>query len=118
MTAITVDEIVQATGGKVLGVKQQTFTGLSIDSRKIDPGELFVALRGARFDGHDFVPDALRSGSGVIVCIPPVEPGREKTVICVKNTLTALHDIARYRRSQRGIPVVGVTGTNGKTTTK
>jgi len=118
MTTIPVDEIVEATGGKVLCGKRQAVTGFSIDSRKTGQGELFVALRGARFDGHDFVPDALRNGCGAIVSIPPAEPVGEKMVIQVKNTLAALHDIARHRRLRRNIPVVGVTGTNGKTTTK
>ena len=118
MTTMTVDEIVQATGGKVLCGGQHAITGFSIDSRKTGRGEFFVALRGARFDGHNFVPDALENGSGAIVSIPPAEPGRDKTIIYVKNTLKALHDIARHRRSQRGVPVVSVTGTNGKTTTK
>lgn len=118
MTIMTVNEIIQATGGKVLCGGQQAISGFSIDSRKTAHGELFIALRGARFDGHDFVHDALRNGTGAMVSIPPADPGRDKTIIYVKNTLRALQDIARYRRSRRGIPAVGVTGTNGKTTTK
>lgn len=98
--------------------KQETFSGLSIDSRNIGNGELFVALRGERFDGHDFVLDALQNGSGALVSVPPAEPGRHKTIIHVKNTLKALHDLARFRRLKRNIPVVCVTGTNGKTTSK
>jgi UDP-N-acetylmuramoyl-tripeptide--D-alanyl-D-alanine ligase len=118
MTIVTVDEIVQATGGKVLCGKQEAFSGLSIDSRNIGNGELFIALRGERFDGHDFVRDALCNGSGALVSVPPAEPGRQKTIIHVNNTLKALHDLARFRRLKRKIPVVSVTGTNGKTTTK
>jgi UDP-N-acetylmuramoyl-tripeptide--D-alanyl-D-alanine ligase len=118
MTIVTVDEIVQATGGKVLCGKQEAFSGISIDSRNIRNGELFIALRGERFDGHDFVIDALQNGSGALVSIPPAEPGRNKTIIYVKNTLKALQDLARFRRLKRNIPVVSVTGTNGKTTTK
>jgi UDP-N-acetylmuramoyl-tripeptide--D-alanyl-D-alanine ligase len=118
MTTITVDEIVQATGGRVLCGGPQAFAGISIDSRKTGRGEVFVALRGARFDGHDFLADALRDGSGAVVSIPPAEPGSGKTIIYVENTLMALQDLARYRRSRRSVPVVCVTGTNGKTTTK
>jgi len=118
MTIVTVDEIVQATGGKVLCGKQEAFSGLSIDSRNTGSGELFIALRGERFDGHDFVRDALQNGSGALVSVPPAEPGRQKTIIHVKNTLKALQDLARFRRLKRKIPVVSVTGTNGKTTTK
>ena len=118
MTTIPVDDIVAATGGKVLCGRQQTVTGFSIDSRTTGQGELFVALRGARFDGHDFVMDALSKGCGAIVSIPPREAVGDKMVIQVRDTLAALHDIARHRRSQREVPVIGVTGTNGKTTTK
>ena len=118
MTIVTIEEIVQATGGKVLCGRQQGFNGFSIDSRKIQHGELFIALRGDRFDGHDFVRDALQLADGALVSIPPVEPGRDKTIIHVKNTLKALQDIARFRRLKRNIPVASVTGTNGKTTTK
>ena len=118
MAMISVEDIVQATGGEVLCGRQRVFTGLSIDSRNIGSGELFVALRGERFDGHDFVHDALRKGGGALVSVPPEGPEREKTVICVKNTLKALQDVARYRRSKKTVPVVSVTGTNGKTTTK
>jgi len=102
----------------VLCGKQEAFSGLSIDSRNIGNGQLFVALRGERFDGHDFVCDALQNGSGALVSAPPVESGRDKTIIHVKDTLTALHDLARFRRLNRNIHVVSVTGTNGKTTTK
>ncbi|MBI5848721.1 MAG: UDP-N-acetylmuramoyl-tripeptide--D-alanyl-D-alanine ligase, partial [Nitrospirae bacterium] len=97
MTIVTIDEIVQATGGKVLCGRQEAFSGLSIDSRNIKTGELFIALRGERFDGHDFVRDALQSGGGALVSVPPAEPGRQKTIIHVNNTLKALHDLARFR---------------------
>ncbi len=118
MKIVTVEEIVQATGGKLLCGRQQAFSRLSIDSRNIGSGELFIALRGERFDGHDFILDALQHADGALVSIPPAEPGRNKTIIHVKNTLKALQDIARFRRLKRNIPVVSITGTNGKTTTK
>lgn len=118
MTIVTIDEVLQATGGKVLSGNQKAFSGFSIDSRNIGSGELFIALRGQRFDGHDFVRDALQNGSGALVSIPPAEPGRQKSIIHVHNTLKALQDLARFRRLKRHIPVVSVTGTNGKTTTK
>lgn len=118
MATITVDEIVQATGGKVLFGKPRAFNRISIDSRTTRSGELFVALRGDRFDGHDFVAAALNAGSGALVSMPPADPPRDRTVIYVKNTLRALQDIARSRRADRNVPVVCITGTNGKTTTK
>ena len=118
MGTLMLDEILKATGGRILCGKQREFSGLSTDSRTIKNGELFIALKGDNFDGHDFVHNALKKGSGAIVHFPPVEPDKGKTVIHVKNTLHALHDIARYLRLKVNIPVIGVTGTNGKTTTK
>jgi UDP-N-acetylmuramoyl-tripeptide--D-alanyl-D-alanine ligase len=95
-------------------------TGVSIDSRTLQQGELFVALRGDRFDGHDFVPDAIgrgawgalveRSASGAL--------GGLRNVIAVDDTLIALQEMARLHRGRFSLPVVAVTGSNGKTTTK
>ncbi|TAL23802.1 MAG: UDP-N-acetylmuramoyl-tripeptide--D-alanyl-D-alanine ligase [Nitrospirae bacterium] len=120
MGALTVEDIIKATGGKVVysNGNSHVFTGVSIDSRAIKEGELFVALRGSKFDGHDFLYKALEKGSGALVNFPPAEPPRGKTLIYVKNTLNALQDIAHYMRMRSNIPVIGVTGTNGKTTTK
>jgi len=111
-------EILEATGGRLLLKGQETFSGLSIDSRTIKEGELFIALKGTRFDGHEFVTDALRKAAGAIVSIPPLLPIKGKSIIYVSNTLKALHCIARYRRLKRATEVIAVTGTNGKTTTK
>jgi UDP-N-acetylmuramoyl-tripeptide--D-alanyl-D-alanine ligase len=118
MGLLMLDEIVRATGGRVLCGKQREFSGVSIDSRNIKHGELFVALKGARFDGHTFIHDALKEGAGALVNIPPTDPGKGKTIVYVKNTLNALHDIARHLRGRLDVPVIGVTGTNGKTTVK
>lgn len=120
MAILTVEEIIGATDGRVIeGPSEGTsFTGISIDSRSIREGELFLALKGDRFDGHDFLMDAMKKGSGAMVSVPPVSPVRGKTVLCVKDTLKALHDIARHVRLKSRATVIGVTGSNGKTTTK
>ena len=115
---LKLEDIVQATGGKVLSGTSEKFTGISIDSRNIREGELFVALKGDHFDGHDFINSALVSGSGALVQSSPSELPINKTVILVQNTLAALQALARYLRSTMALPVIGVTGTNGKTTTK
>lgn len=115
---LTVDDIIAATGGKVVLSDSDAFTGVSIDSRTIKEGELFIALKGERFDGHDFLHDALKIGSGAVVNVAPVEPVKGKTIISVKDTLNALQDIAHSMRLGRDIPVIGITGSNGKTTTK
>ena len=118
MGLLTVDEILKATGGAVFCGDAAEFTGVSIDSRSINPGELFIALKGERFDGHDFLRASLAAGGGAIVERPPAERVEGKTIILAGDTLTALQDIARHLRRKRNIPVIGVTGTNGKTTTK
>lgn len=120
MQSLTVQEILKATGGKVLcrGNHKDEFKGISIDSRTIREGELFIALKGQRFDGHDFLMDALKKASGAIVSIPPPVPIKGKTIIYVNNTLRGLQAIANHRRKKVNIPVIAVTGTNGKTTTK
>ena len=118
MEMLTLNEILKATGGKVIRSGSSSFNGISIDSRKIGEGELFVALKGDRFDGHDFLRAALEKGGGALVSKQPVETVEGKTYIYVPDTLKALQDIARSRRLKKDIPVVAVTGSNGKTTTK
>jgi len=117
---LTIEDIIKATGGRVVCSNgcPPLFSGVSIDSRAIKEGELFIALKGAKFDGHDFIFKALEKGSGAMVSFPPPTYIKGKTIIYVKNTLKALQDIARYMRLRRNVPVIGVTGTNGKTTTK
>jgi UDP-N-acetylmuramoyl-tripeptide--D-alanyl-D-alanine ligase len=115
---LKIKDIITATGGKVICDNAHTFTGVSIDSRSIQEGELFIALRGKRFDGHDFLQEALRIGSGALVTLPPAELIEGKTIISVEDTLQALQRIAHDMRFKKAIPVIGVTGSNGKTTTK
>ncbi len=120
MGALTTEDIIKATGGRIVykNGNSHAFSGVSIDSRTARTGEIFIALKGARFDGHDFLYKALERASGALVNFPPGEPVKGKTIICVKNTLSALQEIAHYIRMKNRIPVVGITGTNGKTTTK
>ncbi|GAB4407854.1 MAG: UDP-N-acetylmuramoyl-tripeptide--D-alanyl-D-alanine ligase [Thermodesulfovibrionales bacterium] len=120
MGNLTTKEIIEATGGRVIygNPNNGVFTGVSIDSRTIREGELFVALKGQRFDGHNFLFDALQIGSGAVVSVPPAEPPKGRIIVYVNNTLKALQDMAHYVRMKAGITVIGVTGTNGKTTTK
>lgn len=118
MGILRVEDIIKATGGKIICSDSNTFTGISIDSRTIKEGELFIALRGSRFDGHNFLNEALKRGNGAIVNFQPAGTIKGKTIIYVNDTLKALHEIARYMRLKRDIPVIGITGSNGKTTTK
>lgn len=118
MAYLKTEDILAATGGTLLCDGQGTYTGVSIDSRTIADGELFVALQGARSDGHQYLTSALGRGAGALVSIAPQELPFGKTIIRVGNTLTALQALARYLRQKRAVPVIAVTGTNGKTTTK
>lgn len=118
MSVLTVADVLAATGGTLISDSERQFSGVGIDSRTIQEGELFVALKGDRFDGHDFVPDALMKGSGAVVRRLPSAPFSDKTIILVQDTLRALQDIGRFSRMRAKVKVVGVTGTNGKTTSK
>lgn len=118
---LSVEAIVEATGGALLqGDPQTSFIGASTDSRTIREGELFFALHGERFNGHQFIADAVaRGGRGVVVeeYIQRI-PDAAIPVIKVEDALQALGDVARFWRKQHPIPLVAVVGSNGKTTTK
>lgn len=117
-------EIVQATGGTIVrGNPDRAFEGVSTDSRGVADNNLFIALIGERFDGHDFIPEAVKKGvSGLLIqrVIPETsdEIWGDASVILVDDTLRALGDIANLWRNKFTIPVVAVTGSSGKTTTK
>lgn len=117
--ALTVAMVAEATGGRLAnGDPGRTFTGVATDTRTIAPGSLFVALRGERFDAHDFLADAIHGGAiGVLVETAPDAPGAA-AVIVVPDTLVALQALARAVRRASGARVVAITGSAGKTTTK
>ncbi|MDH3207759.1 MAG: UDP-N-acetylmuramoyl-tripeptide--D-alanyl-D-alanine ligase [Gemmatimonadota bacterium] len=94
------------------------FTGVSTDSRAIEEGHLYVALVGDRFDGHDFVADATSKGArGAVVSREPTGSS-DVRLYPVDDTLVALGALAAHRRQRLGAPVVAITGSSGKTTTK
>ncbi|XLZ73031.1 UDP-N-acetylmuramoyl-tripeptide--D-alanyl-D-alanine ligase [Massilia sp. SR12] len=102
------------TNDAALGLE---FDGVSTDSRTAGAGQLFVALRGEVFDAHDFLPQL--AGSGVAaVLVEKLPEGWSLPAIVVPDTLVALGQIANYWRKQFALPVIGVTGSNGKTTVK
>ncbi|MGQ9569374.1 MAG: UDP-N-acetylmuramoyl-tripeptide--D-alanyl-D-alanine ligase [Thermodesulfovibrionales bacterium] len=115
---LKVEDILLATGGKIISANSLFFTGVSIDSRTIKNGELFIALKGSKFNGHDFLQDALIKGDGAIVSQSPITFIDGKTIISVRDTLKALQELARFMRFKKDIPIIGITGSNGKTTTK
>lgn len=114
----SVEEICQAVSGKVISEGEHRFSGVSTDTRKVAAGDLFVALVGETFDGHQFIEQAFERGAvGAIVSqdMPAVEG---KTMIRVGDTLLAYQNIARLYRERFDCPFVAITGSNGKTTTK
>ena len=119
---LEITDILEATRGTLLAEGAGLFRGLSIDSRTIKEGEMFVALKGERFDGHDFVGASLKVAAGALVSRNWASQGNllneGKTLISVDDTLSALHDIARFIRRKFKGPVIAVVGSNGKTTTK
>ena len=87
-----------------------------IDSRKVAPGSIYVAIKGERFDGHSFIDKSYENGA--VAAVSDRELNTDKPYILVKDTLCALRDIAEFYRCFFDIPVVAVTGSVGKTTTK
>lgn len=115
MGRITLQQAAQWCGGKVAPqFKDVTFLGANIDTRKIEKGQLFVALQGVR-DGHDFIPDAMVKGAAAVLCSHCDE---NIPAIIVKDPRLALGQIAKHERTRLGMKVVGITGSVGKTTTK
>lgn len=94
------------------------FTGVSTDSRATEEGHLYVALRGERFDGHDFVGDAMAAGARAAVVSQPVAGEGSGRLYPVDDTLVALGRLASHRRDSLRAAIVGITGSSGKTGTK
>lgn len=119
----TVGKLIEASGGRLLqGNPQAPVGGFSTDTRSLLPGDCFVALSGENHDGHRFVAAALEKGAGAVI-VARERPHcdfstTQACVIEVADTLHALGELARYVRRQHRIPVVGITGSNGKTSTK
>ena len=116
-------EILAAVKGRMIsGDPQGCFSGFNSDSRATGQGEIFWALKGDRFDGHDFVSRAVRQGAtGVVVkkgFQVPLEKASHTVVIEVDDTLRALGDLAAWWRRQHNTKVAALTGSSGKTTTK
>ncbi|MFH1398148.1 MAG: UDP-N-acetylmuramoyl-tripeptide--D-alanyl-D-alanine ligase [Candidatus Omnitrophota bacterium] len=127
----SLSEIVKATGGRVINSGTVIeVKGFSIDSRSINKDEAFICIKGDNFDGHKFIPEAIAKGAKAIIYQLPghqdtSRPGYQDTrslgkiaFIKVKDTIKALGDLARFNRQRYDVPVIAVTGSNGKTTTK
>ena len=106
-----------AMQGKLHGATRR-FSGVSTDSRAVQPGELFVALKGERFDAHEYLPEAQRRGAVAAVTARVVELQPQIPQVVVADTRLALGRLAARWRARFALPVAGLTGSNGKTTVK
>ncbi|MCX5703331.1 MAG: Mur ligase domain-containing protein, partial [Candidatus Omnitrophica bacterium] len=116
-----VTELLRATGGKLTsGLAAGSVKGISIDSRTIKRGEAFIAIKGSNFDGHNFIDAAIKKGAGCIIkeAINKKYATKDLAFVEVKDTTIALGDIAKFKREKFNIPLIALTGSNGKTTTK
>ena len=111
---LTLEEISKAVSGALQGPGNVKVRGYSIDTRTLNPGELFFAIKGPRFDGHEFLRQALEKKAAAVV----VERPAEGPLIRVGSTIEALQTLAQDVRRRWGMTIIGVTGSAGKTTTK
>jgi len=112
---MSLTETANATHGRLQGHDVE-YVGVSTDTRSLKSGELFVALVGPNFDGHQFVDMAAQRGAAAVLVSQPVST--ELPTVSVADTRLGLGQLAHYWRSRFNIPLVGVTGSNGKTTVK
>ncbi|UJJ57387.1 MULTISPECIES: UDP-N-acetylmuramoyl-tripeptide--D-alanyl-D-alanine ligase [Rhodanobacter] len=103
------------THGRLLGADVEV-TGVAIDTRRLEPGDLFVAIKGERADGHDYLAEAATRGAVAALVTRKVDSALPQ--VLVGSTELALGDLASAVRAQRNVRVVGITGSNGKTTVK
>lgn len=124
MPLFTVEEVMEVTGARLLAGElprghRKGFRRLCTDSRQVRRGDLFVALSGERFDGRAFVDSAIRKGAaGALVDAPAWSKPSSRPIFGVSDPLAAYQQLAAHHRSRFAYPVIAVTGSNGKTTTK
>ncbi len=115
---IILKEVLSATGGTLKKCHALSFSGISTDSRQIKKSCLFIPIIGTRFDGHKFISSALKNGASGVLTSKKTIPLENMTIVFVKDTLRAFHQIARAYKERYRIPFIGITGSSGKTTTK
>lgn len=120
MLELTMEEIGQALGYPCSGRGETVITGVAIDSRQVQKGDLFVAIAGEKVDGHQYIEQALRSGAAG-VALSAADFGSslgDNAWLLVEDGVTFIQKLGRLIRQRSGVPVVAVTGSSGKTTTK
>ena len=116
----TVEELLKATGGRLHGTVTKPLTAVSIDSRAVKEGDIFIAIKGERHDGHDFVAGALKAGAGlgVVSRVTPEMTAAGPVLEVAEDPLRGLENMGRAARARCHGQVVAVTGSVGKTSTK
>jgi UDP-N-acetylmuramoyl-tripeptide--D-alanyl-D-alanine ligase len=120
-TVCSVEALAGDAGGRLLSADPLALVGaVCTDTRHIKPGDCFIALRGENYNGHGFVSDAIKKGASAVIVSEEVDlpAGSSVAVVRVADTLFALGEIARRRRLRYAVPVIAVSGSNGKTSTK
>ena len=113
------EDVVNATGGTPVNSERvvRKITNVTMDSRKVVQGSLFVAIKGERVDGHDFIKEVFSKGAAAVLC-DHVPEGIIGPCVVVEDTVKGLQEVARWYRSTLNVKVVGITGSVGKTSTK
>ncbi|ESX28128.1 UDP-N-acetylmuramoylalanyl-D-glutamyl-2,6-diaminopimelate--D-alanyl-D-alanine ligase [Mesorhizobium sp. LSJC264A00] len=117
----TSEALVDAMGGRPLGPMPEGISGISIDSRSLQPGDAFFAIKGEAMDGHDFATAAIKAGAGVLVVAEGKLPSLGRLtapMIVVQDVLAALEKLGVAARARSNAKIIAVTGSAGKTTTK
>ena len=117
----TSQEMIEAMDGRPVGALPDGVNGISIDSRTVGEGDAFFAIKGDRFDGHDFASVAVANGAGLLVVSESKLPALGRLtapMIVVNDVLAALEDLGRASRARSEAKIIAVTGSVGKTSTK
>lgn len=119
MVSFDCAELIKAVNGRLLwGNPNRVFSGVTTDSRKVAKDNLFIPLVGEKFDGHDYIKQCFDSGAAVCLTQKAIPEMAGCSAIIVNDTAKALKDIATWHRNKYNIPVIGITGSVGKTSTK
>lgn len=112
---MTLNELVKIINGKTNLASDERINIIKTDTRKVKKGDIFIALKGKKYDGHNYVEEAIKKGCSA--CIVEKDINKDRC-IKVSDTYKSLYDISNYKRNKYNIPLIAITGSNGKTTTK
>lgn len=117
MERLNIEEVIHACEAEPFNIKGTDYiTGITTDSRKLKQGDLFIAIKGDIFDGHNFAEASVKNGAAAV--LSQVKLNLDIPYLLVEDTLKAMHKLAKYYKSRFNIPFVAITGSSGKTTTK